>query len=78
MANIWKGFPFFTILLLAGLQAIDPALYDAAAVDGAGSWGRFRHGHYRLCAVHHPLVPSDGKITDEHIEAVKPAGPHVP
>lgn len=43
VVNIWKGFPFFTILLLAGLQAIDPALYDAAAVDGAGGWERFRH-----------------------------------
>lgn len=29
--------------------------------------GRFRCGHYRLCHVHHPDVPSDGKITDQHI-----------
>lgn len=29
--------------------------------------GRFRCGHYRLCHVHHPDVPSDGKITDAHI-----------
>ena len=37
-----------------------------------GCWrrGRFPHGHYRLCHVHHPLVPSDGNITDEHIHAV--------
>src|SRR5690606_18845314 len=33
--NVWKGIPFFTILLLAGLKAIDTELYDAAAVDGA-------------------------------------------
>jgi hypothetical protein len=33
--------------------------------------GRFRHGHYKLCHVHHPGVPSDGKITAEHIAAVK-------
>jgi hypothetical protein len=32
--------------------------------------GRFRCGHYRLCHVHHPHVPSDGKITAEHIAAV--------
>ncbi len=32
--------------------------------------GRFRLGHYRLCHIHHPLVPSDGNITDEHIEAL--------
>jgi hypothetical protein len=30
--------------------------------------GRFRYGHYRLCHVHHPHVPSDGKITDEHVQ----------
>jgi hypothetical protein len=33
--------------------------------------GRFPHGHYRLCHVHHPHVPSDGKVTQEHIAAVK-------
>jgi hypothetical protein len=33
---------------------------------------RFKYGHYRLCHVHHPNVPSDGKITDEHIAAAKP------
>jgi hypothetical protein len=30
--------------------------------------GRFPYGHYRLCHVHHPHVPSDGKITDEHVK----------
>ncbi len=35
--------------------------------------GRFRCGHYRLCHVHHPDVPSDGKITDEHIAACRAA-----
>lgn len=33
--------------------------------------GRFRHGHYKLCHRHHPLVPSDGKITEKHINEVK-------
>ncbi len=32
--------------------------------------GRFRHGHYRLCARHHPKVPSSGRITKEHIDAI--------
>ncbi len=41
--NIWRGTPFFALILLAGLQAIDAALYDAAAVDGADAWQRFRH-----------------------------------
>ncbi len=40
--NVWKGIPFFTILLLAGLKAIDNELYDAASVDGAGGWHKFR------------------------------------
>jgi multiple sugar transport system permease protein len=41
--NIWKGIPFFTMLLLAGLKAIDKELYEAAEVDGADSIQRFRH-----------------------------------
>lgn len=32
--------------------------------------GRFRHGHLVLCHKHHPLVPDDGKVTAEHIDAV--------
>ena len=41
--NVWKGIPFFTILLLAGLKAIDREQYEAAEVDGAGPIQRFRH-----------------------------------
>jgi hypothetical protein len=33
--------------------------------------GRFRYGHYRLCHRHHPHVPSDGRLTEEHISAVE-------
>lgn len=40
--NVWRGFPFFVITLLAGLQAVPQDLYDAAKVDGAGAWARFR------------------------------------
>jgi multiple sugar transport system substrate-binding protein len=36
VADVWKSTPFVTLLLLAGLQSIDPALYQAARVDGAG------------------------------------------
>jgi multiple sugar transport system permease protein len=39
----WRGFPFFTLPLVAALQAIPDELYDAAAVDGAGAIRRFRH-----------------------------------
>ncbi len=38
--------------------------------EGCKRLGRFRHGHLRLCHVHHPLVPSDGRITAGHIDAV--------
>ena len=43
LVNIWRGFPFFSVTLLAGLQTIGAELYDAAKVDGAGLWARFRH-----------------------------------
>jgi multiple sugar transport system permease protein len=42
LAAVWKAFPFFTIVLLAGLQSIPPMLYESAAVDGAGRLRRFR------------------------------------
>ena len=42
-ANVWRGIPFVAICLLAGLQTISPSLYEAAALDGATSWQRFRH-----------------------------------
>jgi len=43
VANLWRGFPFISLVLLAGLQAIPDTLYEAAGVDGAGAWARFRH-----------------------------------
>ena len=43
MANIWRGFPFMMVMLLAGLQAIPPELYEAASVDGANARQRFLH-----------------------------------
>ncbi|PWC37273.1 ABC transporter permease [Azospirillum sp. TSO22-1] len=42
MANIWRGIPFVAITLLAGLQTIPPSLYEAAVIDGATPWQRFR------------------------------------
>jgi len=41
-ANIWRGVPFVAITLLAGLQTISPSLYEAATIDGASEWQRFR------------------------------------
>jgi len=42
VANTWRGIPFVAISLLAGLQTISPSLYEAAMLDGASSWQRFR------------------------------------
>jgi ABC-type sugar transport system permease subunit len=43
VVNVWRGFPFFTITLLAGLQSVGSDQYDAAKVDGADIFARFRH-----------------------------------
>jgi multiple sugar transport system permease protein len=43
VADTWKVLPFYVILLLAGLQTIPAELYQAAAVDGANGWQRFRN-----------------------------------
>jgi len=42
LANVWRGIPFFAVSILAGLQAVPSDLHEAAALDGAGSWQRFR------------------------------------
>ncbi len=42
-ANVWRGIPFVAISLLAGLQTISPSLYEAALLDGATPWQRFRY-----------------------------------
>ena len=41
--SVWRGLPFAMLILLAGLQAIPHELHEAAAIDGAGPWRRFRH-----------------------------------
>ncbi len=41
--SIWQGVGFQTVILLAGLQAVPTSLYEAAAIDGAGAWQRFRN-----------------------------------
>jgi multiple sugar transport system permease protein len=47
-ANIWRGIPFIAITLLAGLQTVSPSLYEAATLDGASAWQRFRFVTYPL------------------------------
>ncbi|MGH2369570.1 MAG: carbohydrate ABC transporter permease [Chloroflexota bacterium] len=41
IVNVWRGIPFFGIMLLAGLQSIPRELHEAASIDGANAWQRF-------------------------------------
>jgi ABC-type sugar transport system permease subunit len=43
VVGVWKGFGYNVVLFTAGLEGIDRELYEAAALDGAGGWGVFRH-----------------------------------
>ncbi|QUY50490.1 sugar ABC transporter permease [Serratia plymuthica] len=42
LADIWKNYPLITLLTLAALQSIPEDLYEAARLDGASAWRRFR------------------------------------
>jgi multiple sugar transport system permease protein len=42
LVHIWKSLPFWTLILLAGRLSIPGELYEAASVDGASSWQKFR------------------------------------
>ncbi|MCM8812150.1 MAG: extracellular solute-binding protein [Candidatus Omnitrophica bacterium] len=41
--NIWSSFGYYMVLFLAGLQTIPVELYEAASIDGANEWEKFRH-----------------------------------
>jgi multiple sugar transport system permease protein len=41
--TVWKFYPFFTLVLLAALQAVPGELYEAARMDGARAWQQFRY-----------------------------------
>lgn len=53
MVNIWRGFPFAAIIVLAGLTSIPPDILDAARVDGAGF---FRRWHYVITPMIAPVL----------------------
>ena len=42
IATVWRGFPFWCISFLAALQSVPQELYEAAKIDGASAWQRFR------------------------------------
>ena len=43
ITNVWRGFPFVMIILLAGLQSIPDELYEAASIDGASVFQKFKN-----------------------------------
>jgi multiple sugar transport system permease protein len=43
LCNVWIGIPFNMVILYGGLQSIPKDLHEAAALDGASGWQRFRH-----------------------------------
>ena len=43
IASVWQGFGFETVVYLAALQSIPRELYEAAMMDGAGAWAKFRY-----------------------------------
>jgi len=53
IVNIWRGFPFSAIIVLAGLTSIPSDIYDAAKVDGAGF---FRTWHYVITPMIAPII----------------------
>jgi multiple sugar transport system permease protein len=54
VANWWRGFPFFGVSFLAGMQSIPRDVYEAASVDGAGPTRRF--WHITLPGLRHVIV----------------------
>jgi len=48
IANIWIGIPFNMVVLYGGLQDIPATLYEAAMIDGANAWQKFRHVSWPL------------------------------
>ena len=42
-ANVWKETGWNAIIYLAAITAIDPSLYEAASIDGAGRWAKIKH-----------------------------------
>jgi multiple sugar transport system permease protein len=43
MVQIWSSWPLLYLLTLAGLQSVDPVMYEAAVLDGAGWWAKLRY-----------------------------------
>jgi arabinogalactan oligomer/maltooligosaccharide transport system permease protein len=54
IVNTWLAYPFMMTMIIGALQGVSPELYEAAAIDGARSWSRFRH--ITLPSIRRPLL----------------------
>ena len=61
--GVWKLAGYAMILFLAGLQSVPPSLLEAAALDGAGAWGRFRHVTFPLLMPTAAFVATTALVT---------------
>jgi multiple sugar transport system permease protein len=43
LLSVWRTFGYNMLIFVAGIESIPEELYEAAAIDGAGAWRRFRH-----------------------------------
>ncbi|RLE84180.1 MAG: sugar ABC transporter permease [Thermoprotei archaeon] len=60
IANIWKGFPISALMYLSALQAVPTELYEAAIIDGASYWVRFKNITLPLIA---PVIKTTVMLT---------------
>jgi ABC-type sugar transport system permease subunit len=63
LVGIWKLTGYAMIIFLAGLQSVPPSLLEAAALDGAGTWGRFRYVTMPLLAPTASFVATTSLVT---------------
>jgi ABC-type sugar transport system permease subunit len=63
VVGIWKLTGYAMIVFLAGLQGVPPSLLEAAALDGAGAWARFRHVTMPLLAPTAAFVATTSLVT---------------
>jgi multiple sugar transport system permease protein len=62
LVHVWRFAGYYALLFLAGLQSIPGVYYEAATIDGAGSWARFRHVTWPLLRQTTALVLITGAI----------------
>lgn len=62
LVHVWRFVGYQALMFLAGLQAIPPMYYEAATIDGAGCWARFRHVTWPLLRPTTALVLITGAI----------------